>query len=142
MERSNAAKLKTKHLRTIGPNNNIEMSRQFNIQLQNQFATLADRTASTNNMADRMARSPADCSRTDFASRSVNDKLIVLFDEMKSMQHEQINCGRTLYKMQTSVENVAEKLGQVIDVTGYSRVRSFCMALYSNLGPVQAKGNI
>lgn len=78
---------------------------------------------STSNMADTTAnaqhmwRDVQNDIRSEFVKGTVDEKLLVIFDELKFMRHEQIDCNRGMIKLQSQVNHMSEKLGQIIHTT-------------------------
>jgi hypothetical protein len=56
-------------------------------------------------------------SRNNFAESSLDEKMLMMFDELRYIRQEQVNCSRGVLSLQNSIGKMHEKLGHVIDVT-------------------------
>ena len=90
------------------------MTLSYNIPVKNRFCVLTpDKMAA--NSENRSSGGNVD--REVFLSSTVDDKLVAIFDELLFIRNEQVDCSRGMLNLRKSVENVSEKLGQVVDVT-------------------------
>lgn len=55
-------------------------------------------------------------SRQDFINSSIDDKLVHMFDELKFIRNEQVNCSTGLNKFQNSLAQVDHRVAQVVSV--------------------------
>lgn len=60
---------------------------------------------------------PSDVSRQDFVSSTIDDKLILMFNELKFIRNEQVSCSAGMATFQRSLSQVNDKVGQMQNVT-------------------------
>lgn len=84
----------------------------FSVPVQNRFEILNEREMEVQNFSR-----PSDVSRQDFVSSSIDNKLILMFDELKFIRNEQISCSAGMVTFQRSLSQVNDKVGQVLNVT-------------------------
>ena len=92
-------------------NDGFQVSNRFSLLSENNMADMADTVNSVNNPDGQVVN------RQDFSRSSIDDKFLALFDELKFIRTELVDSCRGISKVQTTVNKVSEKLGQVIDVT-------------------------
>lgn len=56
-------------------------------------------------------------SRVDFERSSLDNKMVHLFDELRYIQHEQVNCSRGMLHFHQNLSAVNEKMGQVVQMS-------------------------
>lgn len=87
----------------------------FGIQTQNRFRILQD--------SDEMDcdKNQVPCSMNitmdDFVNASFEHKLNYMFEELRGIRMEQVNCGHRLASFEQSLTGMSEKLVQVANVT-------------------------
>lgn len=78
------------------------------VSVRNRYEILQEKE---NNM-----QSP-DISRTDFMHSSVDNKLGYMFDELRSIRCEQVNCRRGMQDFQRNLANLNDKMGQIVNIS-------------------------
>lgn len=74
-------------------------------------------------LAERESRAQGECTnqnnitRQDFARCSLDDKMLHIFDELRFVRDEQVNCSRGMMYLHKTVQNMNDKMNQVIETT-------------------------
>lgn len=68
------------------------------------------------NMASRIEQTNLEA-RQGFATSSMDDKMLMMFDKLTHISAEQIVCSRTMVHSEQTLNKMADKIGKVIDVT-------------------------
>jgi len=85
----------------------------FSVPTQNRFEILQGREESSSKLTmDNM-----NISRQDFIHSSMDNKLTYMFDELRVIRNEQVNCNRGLQMFEKTISGIDKTLGQVIQVT-------------------------
>jgi len=85
----------------------------FQLPMQNRYEILAGRE----NGAPDYSNSNRTITRQDFVNSSFEDKMVHMFDELRFIRNEQVNCSMGINFVHQSVVQVNDKLTKVISTT-------------------------
>lgn len=90
----------------------MDLQTRYTVPIQNRFGNFTARE-----MDDQTMVQPMCANRQDFVSSSMEDKLVHMFDELRYIRNEQVNCTKGMLYFQKHLVQVDQKVGHVIKVT-------------------------
>lgn len=95
---------------------------EFAVPVQNRYATLAGRETNGEftqpiDLCNPNNNNNTTTTRQAFAQCSLEDKMLHIFDELRFVRSEQVNCSRGMNYLQQCMSGMNDKLSQVIETT-------------------------
>ncbi|KAH3794779.1 hypothetical protein DPMN_148317 [Dreissena polymorpha] len=93
-------------------------NQDFCLPIQNRYGVLSDPPNYVGcNQTGQTGQMLSQVSRQDFAQSSLDNKMVHMFDELRFIRNEQVNCSRKLSRLHDTVANVTDKFCQVVSTT-------------------------
>ena len=83
-------------------------NKEFELPVQNRFDFLSERGTGGSHPVQSKNTDKVHVSRQNFAQSSLDDKMLHIFDELRFVRDEQVNCSRGLIYMHQTVSAVSE----------------------------------
>lgn len=89
----------------------MEINPQYNVTVQNRFENLQEREMDKGDNPGEIL------TRDVFAQSTMDEKMLLMFDELRFIRQEQVNCSKGNFLMQQSLSQMSAKLNLAVQIT-------------------------